>query len=210
MQVDSCNEYVCWWRLPQLLEAQKGESLSSSPIRGRDEHLDMLTGFLQRVGTGTGGVVIIEGDAGLGKTRLLAAARETARALEFRTGLGTAESGHGSVLMEALFGGADPLIDRSSLGSRDRSREEPFWLLVDIQTLMERAALRQPLVVCLDDVQWADAGCGFALRMLTQWLASLPVAWLIAVRPDQGAAPVRRALAGCGWRPAIRRLPRTR
>ena len=155
----------------------------------------MLAGFFQRVGAGTGGVVIIEGDAGLGKTRLLAAARETARSLEFRTGLGTAEPGHGSVLMEALFGGTDPLIDRASLGSRDRSREEPFWLLADIQTLMEREALRQPLVVCLDDVQWADAGCGFALRMLTQWLASLPVAWLIAVRPDQGAAPVRRALA---------------
>ena len=155
----------------------------------------MLTGFLQRVRAGAGGVVIIEGDAGLGKTRLLAAARATARALEFRTGLGTAEPGHGSVLMEALFGGTDPLIDRTSLGSSDRSREEPFWLLADIQTLMERAALRQPLVVCLDDVQWADAGCGFALRMLTQWLASLPVAWLIGVRPDQGAAPVQRALA---------------
>jgi len=169
--------------------------LSASPIRGRDEHLDVLAGFLQRVRVGAGGVVIIEGDAGLGKTRLLAAARETARALDFRTGSGTAEPGHGSVLMEALFGGTDPLIDRTSLGSRDRSREEPFWLLADIQTLMERAALRQPLLVCLDDVQWADAGCGFALRMLTQWLASLPVAWLIAVRPGQGAAPVRRALA---------------
>ena len=155
----------------------------------------MLGAFLQRVRAGTGGVVIIEGSAGLGKTRLLAAARETARALEFRTGLGTAEPGHGSVLMEALFGGTDPLIDRTSLGSRDRSREEAFWLLADIQTLMERAALRQPLMVCLDDVQWADAGCGFALRMLTQWLATLPVAWLIAVRPDQGAVPVRRALA---------------
>jgi DNA-binding CsgD family transcriptional regulator/tetratricopeptide (TPR) repeat protein len=155
----------------------------------------MLAGFLQRVRAGAGGVVIIEGDAGLGKTRLLAAARETARALEFRTGIGTAEPGHGSVLMEALFGGSDPLIDRTALGSRDRSREEPFWLLADKQTQMERAALRQPLVVCLDDVQWADAGCGFALRMLTQWLASLPVAWLIAVRPDQGVAPVRRALA---------------
>ena len=61
--------------------------MSSSPIRGRDEHLDVLAGFLQRVGAGTGGVVIIEGDAGLGKTRLLAAARETARTLDFRTGL---------------------------------------------------------------------------------------------------------------------------
>ena len=97
--------------------------------------------------------------------------------------------------MEALFGGAEPLVELAALGSRDRSREEPFWLLRDVQTLLERAALRQPLLVGLDDVQWADAGCGFALRMLTQWLASLPVAWLIAARPNQGIPQVRRALA---------------
>ncbi len=172
---------------------------SSCPIRGRDEQLDMITGLLERVRAGVGGVAIIEGAAGLGKTRLLAAARATARTLSFRTGLGAAEPGHGpvelAVLMEALFGGAESLVERTALGSRDRSREEPFWLLQDVQTLMERAALRQPLLVCLDDVQWADPGCGFALRMLTQWLASLPVAWLIAVRPDQGVPQIRRALA---------------
>jgi DNA-binding CsgD family transcriptional regulator len=173
-------------------------AVSASPIRGRDEQLEMITGFLDRVRAGVGGVAIIEGAAGLGKTRLLAAARATARTLSFRTGLGTAEPGHSpelAVLMEALFGGAESLIERNALGSRDGSREEPFWLLQDVQTLMERAALRQPLLVCLDDVQWADAGCGFALRMLTQWLASLPVAWLIAVRPNQGAPQIRRALA---------------
>jgi len=172
---------------------------SRSPIRGRDEQLHMMAGFLERVRTGVGGVAIIEGAAGLGKTRLLTAARTTARALSFRTGLGTAEPGHSSVelavLMEALFGDPEPLVERKALGSRDRSREEPFWLLQDVQTLLERAALQQPLLVCLDDVQWADAGCAFALRMLTQWLASLPVAWLIAARPNQGIPQVRRALA---------------
>jgi DNA-binding CsgD family transcriptional regulator len=176
-----------------------GSAVSAFPIRGRDEQLHVITGFLERVRAGVGGVAIIEGAPGLGKTRLLAAARAAARALSFRTGLGAAEPGHSSVelavLMEALFGGAESLIDRTALGSQNGSREEPFWLLQDVQTLMERAALQQPLLVCLDDVQWADAGCGFALRMLTQWLAPLPVAWLIAVRPNQGAPQIRRALA---------------
>jgi len=70
----------------------------------------MIAGFLERVRAGVGGVAIIESAAGLGKTRLLAAARASARALSFRTGLGAAEPGHSSVelavLMEALFGGA--------------------------------------------------------------------------------------------------------
>jgi DNA-binding CsgD family transcriptional regulator len=184
-------------QVPALAAPIAGDSGNSSPIRGRDEQLQLITGLLERVRAGAGGVAVIEGAAGLGKTRLLAAARATAAALSFRTGFGTAEPGHNSVelavLMEALLGGAQPLVERAALGSRG-AREEQFWLLHDVQTALERTALEQPLLVCLDDVQWADAGCGFALRMLTQWLASLPIAWLIAVRPDQGAPQVRRAL----------------
>jgi len=170
-----------------------------SPIRGRDEQLTLITNLLERVRGGVGGVAIIEGAAGLGKTRLLMAAQSMAQALSFRTGLGAAEPGHSAVemaaLIEALFGGDEPLIERTALRSREASHEERFWLLQDVWSLMERAALRQPLLVCLDDVQWADVGCGFALRMLTQWLASLPIAWLIATRPSQGAQQIRRALA---------------
>jgi DNA-binding CsgD family transcriptional regulator len=168
-------------------------------IRGRDEELRLITGLLERVEAGAGGVAIVEGAAGLGKTRMLAAAHAAARRLSFRVGLGAAEPGHSAiemaVLMEALFGGSESLIERTAVGSRDRSHEEQFWILQDIFAFMEGAALRQPLLVCLDDMQWADPACGFALRMLTQWLASLPVAWIIAVRPNQGAPQIRRALA---------------
>ena len=98
---------------------------SPSPIRGRDEQLDMITGFLQRVRAGVGGVAIIEGAAGLGKTRLLAAARATATALSFRTGLGAAEPGHSpvelAVLIEALFGGPS----RCSSGVRSARAAAP-------------------------------------------------------------------------------------
>ncbi|HET9889467.1 MAG TPA: LuxR C-terminal-related transcriptional regulator [Mycobacterium sp.] len=170
-----------------------------SPIRGRDEQLKLIIDLLERVRGGVGGVAIIEGAAGLGKTRLLIAAQSMAQARSFRTGLGAAEPGHSAVematLIEALFGGDEPLIERTALRSRAASPEGRFWRLQDVESLMERAALRQPLLVCLDDVQWADVGCGFALRMLTQWLASLPIAWLIATRPNQGAPPIRRALA---------------
>src|SRR5579859_7969466 len=88
----------------------------AAPIRGRDEQLDAITGLLERVRGGAGGVAIIEGAAGLGKTRLLAAARGTAATLSFRTGLGAAEPGHSpvelAVLIEALFGGAESLLER--------------------------------------------------------------------------------------------------
>src|SRR5579864_4511284 len=101
-RIDSCDEYVrcasvyatlgarrrgghddlryCGFRAGAAMVSGTG---SSSPIRGRDEQLQMIAGFLERVRAGAGGVAIIEGAAGLGKTRLLAEARATARTLSF-------------------------------------------------------------------------------------------------------------------------------
>lgn len=172
---------------------------TSSPLRGRDDHLARIARELDTVRTGVGRVVIIEGAAGLGKTSLLAAGIARARSLGFRTGLGAADPGHSPValaaVMEAVLGGDDPLISRTALGSRESPREELFWLLQDIQSLLEREAMRTPLLVCLDDLHWADPGCAFALRMLPHWLASLPIAWFVAARPQQGPPPIIRTLA---------------
>jgi hypothetical protein len=63
------------------------------------------------------------------------------------------------------------------------SPEQRYWLLQDIQALLEQAALRQPVVICLDDLQWADSGTLAALRSLPARLAPLPVGWVLAFRP---------------------------
>jgi predicted ATPase len=52
-----------------------------------------------------------------------------------------------------------------------------------------------PLLICLDDMQWADSGTAAALRSLPQRLASLPVAWFLTTRLGQGSAQVLTALA---------------
>ena len=64
----------------------------------------------------------------------------------------------------------------------------------DIQALLERAALEQPLLVCLDDLHWADSGTAAALRALPTRLAGLPIAWMLAARPDQGSTQLMSAL----------------
>ncbi|MDT7567138.1 MAG: hypothetical protein QOG76_5762, partial [Pseudonocardiales bacterium] len=50
---------------------------------------------------------------------------------------------------------------------------------------MEGAAAVAPLVVCLDDLQWADSGTLAALRALPARLESVPVGWVLAARPIQ-------------------------
>src|SRR5882757_2585628 len=86
------------------------------PLRGREPQLAAVAEELDRVAAGVGGVLIIEGEAGLGKTSLMRAAASHARARGFKTGMATADAGRSStqmaVFLEAVLGGAEPLVDR--------------------------------------------------------------------------------------------------
>ena len=145
-----------------------------------------------------GAVVLVEGAPGLGKTRLLAEAARIAGRMAFRVGSGAAEPGESVVelapLMSALFDGAEPLLEREAMQALHALPGQRYWLLQDLQALMERAALEQPLLVCLDDLQWADSGTAAALRALPARLAGLPIAWMIAFRPKQPSFQLQGAL----------------
>ncbi len=127
----------------------------------------------------------------MGKSRLLAEGARIAARMSFRVGSGAAEPVESVVelapLMAALFDGLEPLLDREALQALHALPEQRYWLLQDVQALLERAALEQPLLLCLDDLQWSDSGTAAALRALPARLAALPIAWLIAFRPDQGS-----------------------
>ncbi len=111
-----------------------------------------------------------------------------------------------SVLMEALFEGPSPILERTALGDAHASPEQRYWLLQDLEALLERAALEGPLLVCLDDVQWADSGTAAALRALPSRLATVPIGWVVALRPGQGSA----AGSERGGRPGrVRERPRS-
>src|SRR3984885_14169351 len=100
--------------------ADLGLATSRTPIvRGRDAELASIGVQLDRVRSGVGAVVLIEGEPGMGKTRLLAEADRVAARLAFRVGAGAAEPGASVVelapLMTALFNGSHPLRGRSGV-----------------------------------------------------------------------------------------------
>src|SRR4051812_16188514 len=134
----------------------------------------------------------------MGKTRLLAEAGRVARRLTFRVGVGAAEPGAEVVelapLLAALFDGSQPLLERSGLREHHSLPEQRYWLLQDLQTMLERAALDGPLLISLDDLQWCDTGTAAALRALPVRLAGLPIAWILAFRANQGSAQLHSAL----------------
>ncbi len=174
------------------------ERAPKEAVRGRDTELTVLGQHLDQLLSGVGSVVLIEGGAGMGKSRLLSEVAAMAARLSIRVGSGAADPADTvvqlSVLMEALFEGLPPILERTTLGNAHASPEQRYWLLQDLETLLEGAALKGPLLVCLDDVQWADSGTAAALRGLPVRLATVPIGWVIALRPGQGSPQVRSAV----------------
>jgi DNA-binding CsgD family transcriptional regulator/tetratricopeptide (TPR) repeat protein len=166
------------------------------PLRGRERELAVIRRRLSQVRAGTGCVVVVEGSAGHGKTRLLDECVSMAQELSFRVGRGAAEPGRAielGALFDALFEGEPPLADRRALNDVHASSEFLFWLLQDVQSLIEEAALKDPVLICLDDLHWGGASLSLAMRQLPMRLSSLPVAWVMAFRPDQGLHQVQLA-----------------
>ena len=172
------------------------DASSRPPLRGRDQELAIIRRRLSQVRAGTGCVVMVEGSAGLGKTRLLDECVSMAQELSFRVGRGTTEPGRAielGALFDALFEGKPPLADRRALKDDHASSEFLFWLLQDVQSLIEEAALKDPVLICLDDLHWGGTSLSLAMRHLPRSLSSLPVAWVMAFRPDQGLQQVQLA-----------------
>jgi len=185
--------------MPSVVHAQNEVSMSHLyPMRGRDGGIEAIHAALDRVRRGVGDVTLIEGQPGIGKTRLLTEARSIAERLGFRTGFGAGRQGEEivelSALMDAICGGNVPLVDFAKLSKLVGSPEQRYWVLHDVQSLLERAAMETPLMVCLDDLQWADSGTAAALRTLPQCLSTLPISWVLAIRPREGSVPMVSAL----------------
>jgi len=167
-------------------------------FHGRDAELALIRGELERLSDGVEAVVVVEGAAGMGKSRLLAEAAAIARSLGIRVGRSAADSSETMVelaaLLAALFDGTEPLLDPGTLSTLHAQPEQRFWLLRDLQQLLERAALESPLLIAVDDAHWADAGTVAAIRTLPTRLMGLPIAWVIALRPPREATPLVQAL----------------
>jgi predicted ATPase len=130
---------------------------TAAAVRGRDDELAGVGELIDRLRGGTGGVVAIEGVPGMGKSRLVSEAADQARRLSVRVGIGSAEPSESMPelvpLLRALFEGSDPLLDRAGLDRFQATPEQRYWLLQDLQNLLERAAARAPILICLDDLQ---------------------------------------------------------
>ena len=155
--------------------------------------LSALRGACQH---GTSASVLICGPAGIGKTALLAEVCEHATRMKIRVGRGKCDPIEqvwpGAPVIAALRVGRDPLIAADQYEQIAGAVSEPLLLADRIASRLEELAAVQPLLIAIDDVQWADRVSRFLLRSLVSRLAGQSVVWIFASRD----APVGIDLAG--------------
>src|SRR5947209_10605622 len=171
-------------------------------LRGRTAECETLRALISTVQSGSHQVLVLRGEAGVGKTALLRYVSELAA--EFRcVQVAGVESD-----MELAFAGLQqlcaPLMDRFdelpqpqrealnvAFGRGVGPTPDRFLVGLAVLSLMAATTVEQPLVCIIDDAQWLDQVSVQTLSFVARRLLAEPVALVFAAR-DGGAA----ALAG--------------
>jgi DNA-binding CsgD family transcriptional regulator len=152
---------------------------------GRREELAVLRDRLEEARSGDPGVVLIEGAPGMGKTALIN--RFLADAGDVRVLRAAGEQHeqllpYGVVEQLARSGGV-PLIDASTLLSQGSTlAPEPFAVGAQLVELISGLQDQGPVVVVVDDAQWADRPSLLALLFALRRFQADRVLTVIAVR----------------------------
>ncbi|MDQ6713104.1 MAG: AAA family ATPase [Candidatus Dormibacteraeota bacterium] len=158
---------------------------------GREREFGLLRDLLLDTKAGRGRLAVMEGEAGIGKSELLAEALAFAREQD----LTVLSSGAHELGQDHPFGAIADALDLRASGSPERaalaellaagSRPEHrvnFEVLEGILALVEKLALERPVIFAVDDLHWADPSSLRVLYHLARSTTSLPVTLLVTLR----------------------------
>jgi DNA-binding CsgD family transcriptional regulator len=195
----------------------------------RDRELERIGECLQRARQGRGGALVLEGPPGIGKTVLLAVARDVAEGEGFRVlrargaelerefafgvarqlvepVLAGASEDERSQLLDGPPGVAARLLGLPGLGQRVAADapiapDPSFAVLHGLYWLCANLTVEHPLALVVDDVHWADGASLRFLAFLLPRLEELHAAVLLGARPAE-AGESRELLAALTMDPA--------
>lgn len=171
-------------------------------LLGRAGQLARLTEVLAEAKAGRFAAAWIEGEAGIGKSRLLSAAVELARREGFGVLTGTAYELERSRPFGPLFDAftigpttgeqrrraiytlitGDP--ERTVSGAAPGSAVDREYQVIELfLTLLEEEAAQGPVLLALDDLHWADPSTIHAVHAIGRRMAHSPVVIVAAFRP---------------------------
>ena len=208
-----------------------GARVTSPVLVGRRDELRVLGGVLDQAAVGEFAVAVIGGEAGIGKTRLSMQAGERARQQGFTVLIGGClDIGESTVpyapLLEALRRlwaelDSDALSEvlgpaSAELGSlipelgpplAADAAPGPGRVFELLRGVLQRLAQRQPVLVIIEDLHWADHGTRDLLRYLSRNLHA-PAALITTYRSEElpQRYPARKLIADLHRHPGCQHL----
>lgn len=172
----------------------------SGPMVGRDDELDTLLSAWDDALGGRTRVVLVGGEAGIGKTRLVEELIDRLDGAQALVG-GCVDLGDDALpfapfataLREPMrSAGVDDLVALAGGGSDDRRR-----LYEAVADLLERESSDSPILLVIEDLHWADRSTRELLAFLSRALREVPVLIVATYRTDElhRSHPLRPFLA---------------
>lgn len=180
---------------------------ASGAVVGRPVELDAIRQEIASARAGRLAALTVEGEPGIGKTRLLLAAAEAAAAEGFtsiavvadeeirgpfllaRSLVGSPEAaaaGEGTPAEEPLRRSVDALTGRDEPGLESLPPDQKLLRTLDLGAVALRAlADAKPLAILIDDVQWADDDSLRLIRYVVRVASSSPIFMMLATRPEE-------------------------
>src|SRR3954453_22863259 len=154
---------------------------------GGHMEVEALASITHDARQGRGRVLVIDGPAGIGKTRLL----DELRLLAQRAGLSVgyaaanelAELAPLGCFLDLLRESNPPILTWDVLAESVGVPDARAIVLEQLRGVLERHALVNPVLRMLDDLHWADQGTLLAVRVLGRQLSSSPIIWALTGRP---------------------------
>jgi len=180
-----------------------------TPLFEREAELETLRTAVRSASMGSGSSVLVEGPAGIGKSRTLGATIDAASELDMmilraRGGelerempFGIARQWFETLLARAskeereswISGAARPAASALGIDQGDTSATDPLAVVNALYWLTANVSSTRPILMILDDAQWADLPSLRFAAFFVRRVVELPVAFIAAVRTGEPAEP---------------------
>lgn len=171
---------------------------------GRQAETAQLRELVRSVAAGRGGLLWVEGEPGIGKTALVTEGLAEGPDLGCRTMWATADEMSRHVPLHAVLDCLQVDANEAS-GRRERISEllhgapgapgitEPLWpAMEELLALVDELSTAKPLIMVMDDIQWADEASLLAWHRLAQVVEQQSLLLVAVCRPVPQREPVDR------------------